>query len=97
ATMRLGVNRNSFGNKVVKVVVSGGPSSGKLSSIDRVKELVQKQYGDQWICYTFAEAESVMTTGRVSSDDLTGPRLKQWQRDMVECELVYSTTLPLER
>ncbi|GMT12726.1 hypothetical protein PFISCL1PPCAC_4023, partial [Pristionchus fissidentatus] len=83
-------NRNVFGKKVVKVVFTGGPCAGKSTSIERVKELIDKQYGDQWNCYTVAEAATVMySTGRISRDELIGPRLKRWQRDIIECAMTF--------
>ncbi|KAF8363422.1 hypothetical protein PRIPAC_90345 [Pristionchus pacificus] len=88
--MQITSRRNAFGKKIVKVVFTGGPCAGKSTSIERAKELIDKQYGDQWNCYTVAEAASVMySTGRVSRDELIGPRLKQWQRDIVECVLTF--------
>ncbi|GMR34251.1 hypothetical protein PMAYCL1PPCAC_04446 [Pristionchus mayeri] len=88
--MQINVRRNSFGKKVIKVVFTGGPCAGKSTSIERAKDLIDKNYGEAWNCYTVAEAATVMySTGRVSRAELIGPRLKRWQRDIVECVLTF--------
>ncbi|GMS91343.1 hypothetical protein PENTCL1PPCAC_13518 [Pristionchus entomophagus] len=99
--MQIRARRNSYGKKVVKVVFSGGPCSGKSSSVAHVKERIQEKYGDQWKCYTVAEAASVLnSTSRVSAAELIGPCLKHWQRDMLECvrmfEKVYDDLASME-
>uniref|UniRef100_A0A1I7ZKN2 AAA_28 domain-containing protein n=1 Tax=Steinernema glaseri TaxID=37863 RepID=A0A1I7ZKN2_9BILA len=77
------MRRNKFNKYYCKIVLTGGPCSGKTTLTTQLAERVRQEYGDEWQVFTVMEASTLLYSGGVARRSLTTDQLAVWQRDML--------------
>ncbi|KAK0393157.1 hypothetical protein QR680_000080 [Steinernema hermaphroditum] len=77
------MRRNRYNKCYCKIVLTGGPCSGKTTLVSQLAERVKNEYGDEWQVFTAMEASTLLYSGGVARQSLTLDQLAVWQRDML--------------
>uniref|UniRef100_A0A7E4V873 AAA_28 domain-containing protein n=1 Tax=Panagrellus redivivus TaxID=6233 RepID=A0A7E4V873_PANRE len=79
-----GMQTNRFGKRSCKIVLTGGPGSGKTTAQRQLFEKISKDYASTWQVFIVGEAASILYHGGVHREEMSDAQIDRWQTDMVK-------------